>query len=557
MGEPGPVLKRSERKGLVVQGEVHDRLQFELRFNYPVGEPGQWRFDVDAYIFVPRNIGLNRTNYSREQFYSDFTAYMRVDARPLPLEQLADDTNHASPLYQMAEVQRRLRLSERVPTRPVQVHVRLFANLFVSAMKSELRRWEKRLQRRLRREGVDRRGRGASLFPRVSEPPPAPLDPDGRLEAMLDEGLARVARALRRYRELRAGWWPFERLCHESVPRAMRAADEYMSLALEERLATLAHAAESARDGTGFVARVQLRMRALAQEEAEYRERYGYLVLDGRTLAEDSLAARARRSAPAGEYFTWRASALKKNVQQALYLDLRGSRADTFVRNAIAATGAALAAIWALATQVPTQIAGLPTQTRVFLFSAAVLAYVMKDRIKSLTGEYLLRRARVFDHSSVVHGPTLVEMGLGDLRARTAEAVRFVDRDALPEEVRRRRMEDNSRRVGPNPEEVIHYRKRLEVESEGARPLPDGYRIRDLLRVNVRHFLLRLDDPKDRVTYFDMARGWFDAGDLPRVYHVHVLVRVRQLGPTGVAAEQLAHVRLVLDKDGIVRAETV
>jgi len=90
-----------------------------------------------------------------------------------------------------------------------------------------------------------------------------------------------------------------------------------------------------------------------------------------------SLAFRARRSAPAGEHFTWRASALKKNVQQALYLDVRGSRADTFVRNAVASTGAALAAIWALATQIPTQLAGLPTQTRFLLFSGAVLAYVL------------------------------------------------------------------------------------------------------------------------------------------------------------------------------------
>lgn len=556
MGEPAARVKRGERKGLVVQGEVHDRLQFELRFNYPVGEVGRWRFDVDAYFFVPRNVGLNRANYSREQFYSDFTAYMRVDARPLPLDQLADDTNRASPLYQIAEVLRRLRASEQAPTRPVQVHARLYANLFVSAMKSELRRWEKRLQRRLRAEGMDRRGR-PSVIPRASDAPPAPVDGDGRLEAFLDEVLARVAGALRRYREVRAGWWPFERLTHQSVPLAMRAADEYMSLELEERLAMLAKAAASARDGTGFVARVQLRVRSLARAEAEYRARYGYLVLAAEALSEDALALRARRASPAGEHFTWRSSALKKNVQQALYLDLRGSRADTFVRNAVAATGAALAAIWALATQVPTQIAGIPGQTRFFLFSAAVLAYVMKDRIKSLTGEYLLRRARVFDHSSVVHGQALGEMGLADLRARTAEAVHFVARDQLPEDVQARRTDNDPQRVGTNPEEVIHYRKRLEVDSEKARALPEGYRIRDILRVNVRHFLLRLDDPKDRVTFFDAARGWFDERDLPRVYHVHVLVRVRQNGPTGVEAEEFAHLRLVLDKDGIVRAETV
>ena len=553
MDRPPGGVKRADRGGLAAQGEVHDRQQVELRFNYPVGAAGRWRFDADTFFFVPRNVGLHRGNYSREQFYLDFTAYMRIDARALALPDLADATNPRSPLFPMNEALRRLRAGERVPTRPVQVQARLYANLFVTAMKGELRRWEKRLLRRVKAPAPKR---GTSLVPpRASQLPEGPLDADGALEAALVEALARIRTGLRQYREVRGGWWPFEQLCHHAVPTAMRASDEYMSLALEDRLADLARLVGGVRDGTGFAARVQLHARALASEEAVYRRRYGYLALDGASLVEGQGAAPQRRGAPAGEYFTYRMSALKKTVQQALYLDLRGSRADTFVRNAVAATGAALASIWALATQVPTQIAGLPAQTRLVLFSAAVLAYVLKDRIKSLTGEFLLRRARVFDHSSVVHGETLGEMGLGAMSARTAEAVRFLEPEALPADIRARRTADEPRRVGPALEEVIHYRKRLEVDVDGARGIPEGYRIRDILRMNVRHFLLRLDDPTDRVTFYDVARGWFAEAEMPRVYHVHVVTRVRQSGPDGAVVEHFAHLRLILNKDGIVRAE--
>lgn len=364
MGEPGPRVKRGVRKGLVVQGEVHDRLQFELRFNYPVGKPGRWRFDVDAYFFVPRNVGLNRANYSREQFYSDFTAYMRVDASPLPLEQLADETNPASPLHQMAEVLRRLRSSERVPTRPgagareaLRAPVRVGDEVRAAALGEAPPAAAAQRDHRPPREGK-------LALPRPVDAPMAPVDPNrqaggdarGAAQARGADAAA-VPRGARRVVALRAALPP--------VGSARRDAgggqEGTMSLALEERLAVLARAAESARDGTGFVARVQLRVRELARQEAEYRERYR---LPGarRPRALGGLAGLpcAALGARGGALHLARVGALKKNVQQALYLDLRGSRADTFVRNAVASTGAALAAIWALATQIPTQLAGLP-----------------------------------------------------------------------------------------------------------------------------------------------------------------------------------------------------
>src|SRR5262249_10952557 len=131
----------------------------------------------------------------------------------------------------------------------------------------------------------------------------------------LDDALDAMRSALRGYRSVRGAFWPFEKIAHRDVPEAMRAADEYMSLFLEERLAMLMavlDASPGSIDGSGFVAQCRLRVSELAQEEARYRQRYGYVRLTHRSLA-------------AGEYFTYRSSLLKKAVQQALYLDPRAT----------------------------------------------------------------------------------------------------------------------------------------------------------------------------------------------------------------------------------------
>jgi hypothetical protein len=564
----GDETGRKPRRGgdaLSVQAEVHDRQQLELRFNYALGEHGPCDYHVDAYLFVPRNVGLNRTNYSKEQFYSDFTAYVRIDAGALPLDALADPSNPASPLHRFAATLDALRAARRPPaTRPLSVHARLYANLYVAAVRAECRRLEKLLTRRERDEERASLAPPGSLSGQGRSEPPAPAaprvaDPDGAFERDLVAALARMQEALRAFRSLRGAAWPFEPLCHEGVAEAMRGADEYMSLELEERLAVLSHALGERAfryDGTGFVARMRAHLAAVARAEAELRGRYGYLSLGSRV---EPHAPGAKAPIDPGEYFTYRASLLKKSVQQALYLNVRGSKRDMFVRNAVGAVAAALAAIWALATQLPAYVSNLSGPTKVLFFTGAVLAYVMKDRIKAVTGEFLLRRARTHDHAHWIYGESLPDLGVDDFAAHSAEAVQFLSADEVPAEVRDVRLQRRTvRNVEAAGEEVIHYRKRLQAGREGGgAALPQGYRIRDILRVNLRHFLTRLDDPLDRVDAWDVDRGAFVRVELPKVYHLNVVARVRRERAGDPSEVRFAHLRVVLNKDGIVRAEEV
>lgn len=517
-----------KQSGLSTQVDIHDRHQLEIRFNYTVGsDEGAQRYTVDTWFFVPRNVGLNKTNFPRESFYGDVTALMRLDAAPLRLDHLADATHENSPLRHLSAYLDAFRTSARPPpSRRAVVHVKLYAYLYTVGLKAELSRLRKVLAL------LDARGgAGHAAF-----------------EAELGAMLKRARTALQAFRSLRAAFWPFEKLAHHTLAEAMRAADEYMSLSLEERLAQFAASLSDnpARvDGTGFLTRCRLALATLAREESAHRRRYGYLVLT------------SNRSSLAGELFTYRASLLKKNVQQALYLDPREVPADMFVRNAVGSVGAALAGIWALATQLPATLADVNASMKALLFVGAVAAYVLKDRIKFFMNEVVGPRVRVWDHTWWLEGESLANFGLGAMKARLQEKMLFVPESRVPQEARALRMTGRtSGHADRQPEEVIHYSKQLDVGAvDDDAHIPSGYWVRDILRLNVRHFLVRLDEPLDRVSYYDAGQDAFADTQLPKVYHVNIVARVRREDASGQRQERLEHLRVVLNKDGIVRVE--
>jgi hypothetical protein len=511
---------------------VHDRQQVEFRINYDLGiDTGPQMYRVDAYLFVSKNIGVNATNYSRDQFYGDVTALMRLDAPSMPLERLANRDQADSPLGRLVLLLDRFRTEPRPPpSKPATVQVKLYAYLFTEAIWNE----RQRLMRLLRDTLREPAGGGSR----------------GAFEQELVHGLGRIRRALGAFRRVRAELAPFEELCHRSLPEALRMADEYMSLFLEEQLAEMVWLLDGEPrllDGSCFAARMRLLASELAWEESRYRRDVGYL-----TMADPK--------PDQGEYFTYRGSVLKKTVHQALYLDARQTVSDTFLRNAVAAVGAALAAIWAFAAQLPTTFSGLSSNTQLFVFASAVIAYVTKDRIKSLSSDYLAKRLKRFDHTSWLGGSSLSAVGLGMLRARLRESMRFLRHDDVPDDVVKLRLQRRTvLHTQGTQEEVIHYRKELVVDAteRQSEPFPPGYWVRDILRLNVRHFLVRLDDPVDQVIYFDRQRLGFRTAEMAKVYHLNVVLDLHWENGHGESLRRLEHLRIVLNKEGIVRVEHV
>ena len=58
--------------------QMHDKYQVEVKFTYPVDTSHEMLdYKVETYMFIPNNLCINKSTYSKEEFYSDIQKYIR------------------------------------------------------------------------------------------------------------------------------------------------------------------------------------------------------------------------------------------------------------------------------------------------------------------------------------------------------------------------------------------------------------------------------------------------------------------------------------------------
>ena len=85
--------------------EVHDKSQFEVKFDYnflnTTSKEEKYRrkkYSIEAYFFIPKNVGVSSINYTKSQFYNDLHAYIRFQTPDMNFNEVNDDNNIHSPL---------------------------------------------------------------------------------------------------------------------------------------------------------------------------------------------------------------------------------------------------------------------------------------------------------------------------------------------------------------------------------------------------------------------------------------------------------------------------
>jgi hypothetical protein len=138
------------------------------------------------------------------------------------------------------------------------------------------------------------------------------------------------------------------------------------------------------------------------------------------------------------------------------------------------------------------------------------------------------------------------------------EYVHYLSDSKLPEDVRFiRNLTKDGDISGQLVEDVIHYSKRVWIET--AAPLAGGgggVALKDVFRFNMSEFLEYFDNPEKNLSIFDADEGSVRLR-APKVYHFNILLRLTTRSPGGRSKVQLEHVRLVLNKAGIVRVDPV
>lgn len=505
----------------LIEGRVrrHDRNHFEVKLDYSIDHDKRLtRYRVETYLFAPRSLGIDGSNYAPEEFYADVGGYIRFKTPHVSLAALIEEDNDASPLIRLERI---FRDAER-GARNGDVHDTSPRELRLAAcfLRAEVRERAFRLIERLEevREGGTAQ---APLAGGVAHD----------VTVLVDE----LAAYLERFRRLSSH---VERPGTPGVLSELYAhVDEYQSMVSETVLTLLLDALDRAAEIHSGLDEPRKSLVRRVQDEQDMRRARGLpSVLHG--LAPD-------------EAFVYRRGLLKRLVMSVLWLDIHTEREGRRLGEvgAAAAAGAAMAFAVGAAFYAQT-LWGLNTWP---FFVAAVFSYMAKDRIKAwLNQTFLARMSRwLWDHSVHIRDPES-----GKVIGQCREAVSFMSPDDVASSVLRMRYAaepsplDRTRK----PEVVIKYDKAIGLRGRTIATHHGRLKdISDIIRFDVSRFLVRADDPSTEERVYDPLHDAVRKVACPKVYHLNVIFVLKAGSGGDIIATQRC--RVVLDQRGIRRVE--
>lgn len=518
---------------------IHDQHQCEFKFDFdlhPKAKESQKQDEIEMYFFIPKNMGINSETYKREDFYAHLMKYLRIWLPNVLHTQQLDNKTWSLPFTdQYFEVHLETHKRKKL-TKSVIQEVKLFGCLVNTQLKNVF-----------------------SLVMHILQQKTQKVTPKHAKIVQEDlENLMQVVHSYRsRYLE------PVEQqslfMDHE-VKRALFLVNEYISYRLENLLVKI-HELLKSPQNSGSTPAIELGILSetilrLLGEESEYRRHTKIVNLDG-------------QSKPALlENFSYRIALLKKYVYDVLYLEGENIKKERTYRNIIAATGAALAALWAgLSDLQRMRMTDTNAGLRLSIFiTLGVIAYVFKDRIKELVKEYFNQKLKQHlpDFDIRIFYNYVDQQGheKRDYVGQAKEFMHYLSKSAIPPEILYIRDLGNRSEFEPERiEEVIHYAKKITFDLQATQTIfPKIEFIRNIFRFDLSEFLERLDVPTKPLHYYD-AQQQVVTTQAPKVYHINVVLRyVTSFGDEAKTQQHkvsFERVRIVLNEQGIVRMDEV
>lgn len=524
-----------DRAPIRVEWDMHDKTQFELNFYYSLAGNTKGRgrvYDVKMTYFLPHSIGLTSDSYRASDFYGHIFTFQMIEA---PRTSDSPEQIVLKSLEQLLSKQ----VKEESLGKKAVYDVKIFGCMIDRQFDVLARKVD---------SSKDNKG----------------IPSDGIRQEFQDI-IDRIHFFRHRYVE------NISKFTSDELREAVMGVDEFLSNQIEFRvLLFFGHLLGvkgkvelgDLNDEEGMIVGLHAqRVKLVLDDEVYYRKKLGYM-----NLRSDS---KPREK----EEFYFRHSLLKKFVRECLYIQSTSKRKERFHRNITAAMGASLAALWAALAEVQRLEIMLNRNTTlnyIPLVGIAVVVYVFKDRIKDLSKEFLYSRLSSFfpDLRTELVYRTFSSLGerwrvhLG----QTTEVVRMTKWDKLTSAVKDLR---NHKRlasfIGMDMGELIFEVNRTFKTGDGDYQKAAIMGLRDSFRFDIDHLLSRLRNPKKRLLLYDLESGG-ERVKAQRTYHVNVIIEarvrsaknaVRNAKKSNLAPNLFLKLRLVLNKDGLVRVEEI
>jgi hypothetical protein len=499
---------------------VHDRHRFEIKLDIELPAHEAKGYRVDMYFFVPKALNINPSTYSKDLFYSSIQRYIRFKTPQFSLAEIIDPSVAASPFSRIRKdlgaILAGQGSGDTIET--VFCETKLLGAVTRGAIRDSVKRLLGDLAA-IRRADV--------LMASVA----AFGESAGQFIADLGAYVARV-RGLR------------QEMIAPGVPVKLREAylffDEFISLTIQDYLSTLLHALRERTDLEASFPHLDASIAATIATEQRYRESMGYPSVLSNDKTDSTLL--------------YRRGVLKKFISNVLFLNTEVSEWEGLSQIPLA-VAAGFAMLFAAVVMVLAQ--NRYTTNSIPFIVVVVVSYIFKDRLKDWLKLYLSkglvrwtadRKIRIRDPYS------------GRVIGKLKEAFSFAEEARIPAEVLYCRHMDNITSIDEEgkPERVIKYEKEVSLFPTRVSRFHQRRRdLNDIMRLNIDDFLKQADDPVVEYLHLDPLSGQLEQVHCQRVYHVNVVFTYRSLDSRKQASQRFERIRLVLNRDGIVKLDEV
>lgn len=486
---------------------VRDKQEFELKLEFLAhGDTLESIYDQEFYFFIPSSLQINRRSYSKAHFYRDQTNLVRFKTPSYTIPQLLDPQKTKSPLYQVRKILKDAPVSDH----PLLVEeLKLFANVIRSYVRSEVGKCLRMLN-----SGVEN---GSELTESITS---------------LVKEVAAVRMAIKdlNYEINQHVRWK---------PHAYHLdyVDEFISLMVESNLTMLLKQLKEQK-----IDHLEETVTAAVISEATYREEHNY---QSRYYQDPDKKA---------EYLIYRRGLLKKYVMSVLQLSTHRRQVVQRYTHLVGAFAAALAMLFYLVFLL--WWGGGVLINSVPFVVLSVILYVIKDRIKEQVKSLFAQQAsRWFPDFDI----DIQAEDEGVTVGRLTEFCTFLPGRKVPRWVHKLRNKDFHTELerAKRQEKYFYYRRQITLYPDQLSRRMRHFHLNNVLRFNVSDFTRKASSAYQTTAQLNPETGELEELRCPKVYHVNVIMRTRFHDRNDNMRSNLKEFRLVLDKRGIKRIESV
>lgn len=477
------------------QVSIHDNFSVEFKTGFRTDNKKEAvnQFRINTWIFLPNSIDINRSTYSKNQFYRDVKKNIRLITPIYSLEDILKTGRGPLPRFQKAIDQLLLDPSSERASENYTYQVKMLLCIVKSALRREV-----------------------SIIKVISD--------EKEIEQVVEHFIENIKSIAIQYREKRRDIEAVE--ATDKQKEYFMFGDDFLSNITEQYTFQVMQALK----GKRVFERLKPKLDSLLEYEIGYRKSRDYLLLEEGNKEQNSLVISQR-------------NILKKFVESDLFLQTTKKKDGAFVEQFYYSIAAGIAMIFATVISFfATQRYGNFTTD---LFIVLVVSYMMKDRIKEIARYYFssVLSKRYFD--------TKTKLGIRNQEIGwLKESFDFVEEKKVPDEIMslRNRTPLVEAENEIYNEQVILYRKWLSLSREEIEKYKEYHLsgINDITRFSLINYIQKMDNPSIPINIFDKENGYKTIAGT-KVYLLYYILQCQSDTDT-----HYKKYRVLFNRDGII-----